>query len=73
TEIADLVAGELGLAGVEYRFSGGPRGWKGDVPVVRFDSSKIRTLGWSHTRSSREALLDSIRANRREASEETAR
>ena len=72
-EIADLVVGELGLSGVEYRFSGGARGWKGDVPIVRFDSTKIRELGWSHTRTSREALLDSIRANRHEAAEESGR
>jgi UDP-glucose 4-epimerase len=41
-EIADMVVEALGLEGVEYSFTGGSRGWKGDVPVVRFDSRKIR-------------------------------
>lgn len=59
-EIADLVVGRLGLRGVEYSFTGGRRGWKGDVPVVRFDTTKIRGLGWSNKRTSVEALGHSI-------------
>ncbi len=59
-EIADLVAGELALDNIEYRFAGGNRGWKGDVPIVRFDSQKIRSRGWSNLRTSKEALRDSI-------------
>ena len=59
-EIADLVAERLGLAGVEYSFGGGRRGWKGDVPVVRFDTSKLRGRGWTNKRTSRQALIDSI-------------
>ncbi len=39
-EIADLVAERLGLEGVDYRLGEGARGWKGDVPVVRFDTSR---------------------------------
>jgi UDP-glucose 4-epimerase len=53
----------LGLSDVEYVFTGGDRGWKGDVPVVRFDSKKIRARGWSNRLSSSEALADSIAAN----------
>jgi UDP-glucose 4-epimerase len=45
-----------------FSFTGGDRGWKGDVPVVRLDTSRIRALGWSHTMSSREALRASMRA-----------
>jgi UDP-glucose 4-epimerase len=59
-EIADLVVEQLGLGDVRYRFTGGRRGWKGDVPVVRFDTTRIRALGWANRRSSTEALLDSI-------------
>ena len=61
-QIADLVAGRLGLSDVSYTFTGGRRGWKGDVPVVRFDTTKLRGLGWSNRRTSVEALLDSIDA-----------
>jgi UDP-glucose 4-epimerase len=59
-EIADLVVRQLGLSQVEYSFTGGDRGWKGDVPVVRFDTNKLRALGWANRRSSREALLASV-------------
>jgi UDP-glucose 4-epimerase len=59
-EIADLVVQQLGLDQVAYSFTGGDRGWKGDVPVVRFDSRKLRSKGWSNRRTSREALRDSI-------------
>ena len=59
-QIADLVAERLGISGVTYTFGGGRRGWKGDVPVVRFDTSKLRSQGWSNKRTSVEALVDSI-------------
>jgi len=59
-EIADLVAARLGLPGVAYRYTGGPRGWKGDVPVVRFDTTRLRATGWANRRTSVEALTDAI-------------
>ena len=62
-EIADLTVSILGLDNVEYAFTGGSRGWKGDVPVVRFDDERIRALGWSNRMSSVQALEASIRAN----------
>ena len=45
---------------MKYTYTGGRRGWKGDVPVVRFDTTKLRGLGWSNRRTSVEALVDSI-------------
>jgi UDP-glucose 4-epimerase len=59
-QIADLVAARLEISQVAYKFSGGRRGWKGDVPLVRFDTSKLRALGWSNRRTSVEALTHSI-------------
>lgn len=61
-EIADLACELLGLSNVELRFGSGDRGWKGDVPVVRLNTERIRALGWSNARSAREALRDSILA-----------
>ena len=63
-EIADLAVECAGLSTerVEYRFSGGERGWKGDVPVVRFDTGRIRKLGWKCRHSSRQALRRSLEA-----------
>lgn len=67
-EIADLAVEVSGLAsaGVQYGFTGGDRGWKGDVPIVQFDCSKIRSLGWQCRRNSAEALRDAMMAMRKE-------
>jgi UDP-glucose 4-epimerase len=71
-QIADLCCERLGLdpAAVEYEFTGGTRGWKGDVPIVRFSSDKLRALGWENRYTSREALTDSIDHNIVEAGAE---
>jgi UDP-glucose 4-epimerase len=60
TEIAELALEVLGLHDTAFRFSGGDRGWKGDVPVVRIDTQRIRALGWSNAMSSRQALAASM-------------
>lgn len=61
-EIADLVVDEMKLKNVKYHYTGGSRGWKGDVPLVRFDLAKVHRSGWRATRSSAEAMRDSIRS-----------
>jgi UDP-glucose 4-epimerase len=63
TEIAELVTQRMQLADVQFEYTGGARGWKGDVPVVRFRSDKLAALGWRCRYSSIEALMDSINAN----------
>jgi UDP-glucose 4-epimerase len=73
TEIADLVVARMALAAVVYEYAGGARGWKGDVPVVRFRSDKLAARGWKPRRTSAEALGESIDANILEASAELAR
>jgi UDP-glucose 4-epimerase len=69
-EIADLVVRRMGLEDVRFIYTGGARGWRGDVPVVRFRSDKLAALGWRCTHTSTEALLDSIDANIAEATRE---
>lgn len=59
-QIADLVCRAMGVDGVRYDFTGGSRGWKGDVPVVRFDLSRIHSLGWRAALGSAEAMQRSI-------------
>jgi UDP-glucose 4-epimerase len=63
-EIAELAVACVGLppARVRFAFTGGDRGWKGDVPVVRLDTDRIRALGWRCERPTREALRASIAA-----------
>ncbi len=62
TDIAEMAIDALGLdmADVELEYTGGDRGWKGDVPVVRLDTRRIRELGWSNRLSTREALSSSL-------------
>jgi len=64
SEIADLAVKVSGLSRekVKYEFTGGDRGWKGDVPVVRFDCAKIKALGWKARRTSAEAVTDAMKA-----------
>ena len=63
-EIADLAVELVGLEPGEtrYEFTGGARGWQGDVPVVRLNIDRISALGWRCRRTSREALRDSMHA-----------
>ncbi len=63
-EIADLAVAALGLDAdaVEFQFAGGARGWKGDVPIVRLNTSRIRSLGWECQRTSRQALEEALQA-----------
>lgn len=63
-EIAELAVTCVGLApgSVRFDFTGGDRGWKGDVPIVRLDTCRIQALGWRCDRPTREALRASILA-----------
>ncbi len=67
-QIADLAVEVCGLkaGSVSYEFTGGDRGWKGDVPVVRFDCNKIKSLGWRCRRNASQAMRDSMGAMREE-------
>ena len=46
--------------GTRFAYTGGDRGWQGDVPVVRLDTDRIRSLGWANARTTRQALADSL-------------
>jgi UDP-glucose 4-epimerase len=61
-EIAELAVEVMGLTvgGTKFEFTGGDRGWAGDVPIVRLDTSRIRSLGWRNKMTSREALKTSM-------------
>jgi len=45
-DLANIVCNRLNLNEVEYKYSGGKRGWIGDTPFVHLDISKISSLGW---------------------------
>jgi UDP-glucose 4-epimerase len=61
TRIAEMVVEEMKLQDVEFKFTGGKRGWPGDVPRFQLDSSKINKLGWKAKYTSDEAVRKAIR------------
>ena len=62
TEIAELTCETIGLNSndVEFIYSGGDRGWNGDVPKIIFNTDKIRDLGWSNRLSTVDAIRLSL-------------
>ena len=61
TAIAETIVEEMGLSNVKFRYTGGDRGWPGDVPQTRFDTSKMEGLGWQPGYTSDEAVRRAIR------------
>ncbi len=59
TSIATLVS-EAMHASPEFKFTGGKRGWKGDVPVMLLDASKLSNFGWKQKYTSEEAVKKAI-------------
>jgi UDP-glucose 4-epimerase len=55
TTIADIVADEMGLD-PDYEYTGGDRGWVGDVPRMRLSIEKLSALGWEPEGSSDDAV-----------------
>lgn len=64
SEIAELAVTAVGLepGATRFIYTGGDRGWRGDVPVVRLNTDRIRGLGWANARTTRQALADSLAA-----------
>ncbi|MDI6905792.1 MAG: NAD-dependent epimerase/dehydratase family protein, partial [Candidatus Bathyarchaeia archaeon] len=57
--IAEIVCEEMGLQGLEFRFTGGVdggRGWMGDVKTMLLSADKLFNLGWKPALSSEEAV-----------------
>jgi UDP-glucose 4-epimerase len=61
TRIAEMLVEEMGLHKVKFRYTGGMRGWKGDVPFFQLDTHKVQQLGWHAQYSSDEAIRKAIK------------
>jgi UDP-glucose 4-epimerase len=59
-QIARMVLKEMNCRKTKVKYLGGKRGWKGDVPIVRFNLSKIHRLGWKSKLNSAGAMRASI-------------
>ena len=60
-ELADIVIQEMGLQNVRKRYTGGPRGWIGDNPVVYLSIRKIQELGWRPKTQPRDVIRRTAR------------
>lgn len=59
--VADIVIEEMGLQGAKKVFAGGRHGFPGDVPIVRYDPSKMASYGWRTSKTSDEAVRITVR------------
>jgi len=55
TEIANIVSEKMNL-NPEFKFTGGERGWRGDVPKMLLSIDKIKSLGWIPRYNSEKAV-----------------
>jgi UDP-glucose 4-epimerase len=55
-DIAEIVVAAAGRADTRIVYTGGDRGWPGDVPRFRYDTSRLRSLGWQPRWQSTEAV-----------------
>ncbi len=58
-EIAKMVIEEMKL-NASIRYTGGDRGWVGDVPEFSYDLKKINAIGWNDPKTSNEAVRTAI-------------
>ena len=66
TGIAEIVAEEMGLKNVEFHYTGGKRGWTGDVTQMLLAIDKLKELGWSPSYNSMDSVRDTARVLIRE-------
>ena len=60
TDIADIVSEAVGVDPA-YTYTGGDRGWTGDVPKMRLSIEKLAALGWEPSTESDAAVRRSAR------------
>jgi UDP-glucose 4-epimerase len=60
--IAEIVCEEMALTGTKFLFTGGERGWVGDVPKMLLSVEKIKGLRWKPQTDSRESVRIAVRA-----------
>jgi UDP-glucose 4-epimerase len=59
--IAEIVIEEMHLSGTKLRFTGGERGWVGDVPRMQLSLERIKALRWKPQLGSRESVRLAVR------------
>jgi len=62
TEIGEIVVKLMGLKKVKFTYTGGKRGWKGDVPKMQLSIEKLEKLGWVPIHNSRSSIVSAVRS-----------
>jgi UDP-glucose 4-epimerase len=62
TEIGEIVVKEMGLRNVKFTYTGGKRGWKGDVPRMLLSIEKLREAGWKPSYNSKNSVVAAVRS-----------
>jgi UDP-glucose 4-epimerase len=62
TEIGKVIVEEMELPVVRFIYTGGSRGWKGDVPRMRLGIEKLKALGWKPAYTSERSVRETARA-----------
>ena len=65
SRIANVVA-NAAAPNTAIRYTGGSGGWVGDIPKFRYSIEKLRTLGWSPSLSSEQAVEQAVAEIHRE-------
>jgi UDP-glucose 4-epimerase len=60
--IAEIVTEEMNLTHTQFRFTGGERGWVGDVPKMQLSLDRIKALRWKPQVGSRESVRIAVQA-----------
>ena len=60
--IGEIILEEMGLSNVDFKYTGGRRGWKGDVPRMRLGIEKLKALGWKPEYSSERSVRETVKA-----------
>lgn len=59
-DIVRMIFEKMGCEKTVVKYTGGDRGWPGDVPMVRLSTEKLEQLGWKAKYSSDQAVAKAI-------------
>jgi UDP-glucose 4-epimerase len=62
TRIGEMIIEEMRLSDVRFTYTGGNRGWKGDVPRMRLDIGELKAIGWKPVYTSERSVRETARA-----------
>ncbi len=62
TEIGRIVVEAMGFENVAFSYTGGKRGWRGDVPRMLLSIEKLQALGWRPVHDSRSSVVTATRS-----------